>query len=225
MKKLLLIVFLFSMIISVNAQNGIRVGLTASPLVSWMSSQDNILDGAGTGFGFTYGLLFDFAFGDNYAISTGLDVLHTNTSLTYLDSATKFNTFGDEIYFAATQVDYHLQYIEIPLAFKLKTNEIGYITYFGQFGLDAAINIRSRGDFSTPANINDKTKENIGKDMTPANVGLLVGAGLEYNLSGKTSLMGGLQYSGGFLDVTDNPSDYKSKATLSYLRLLIGIYF
>ena len=38
-----------------------------------------------------------------------------------------------------------MQYINIPLGLKLKTNEIGYFTFYANLGLDAGINIKALG--------------------------------------------------------------------------------
>ena len=97
--------------------------------------------------------------------------------------------------------------------------------YFGQFGLQAGIAIRSRADIDALDDKLDVAKADFSKDITPANVGLLLGGGLEYELTGNTALLAGLQFVNGFVDVTDNPQDYKKKSTLNHFRLQLGVYF
>ncbi len=196
-----------------------RFGLTLSPQISWLSAVDNGLEGKGGNLGFAYGLLMDLSIPENYAFATGLLISSDGGKVSYLDSI-KFNALPDTLYPAGTTVNYHIQYIEIPLSMKLHTNQIGYITYFGQFGLQAGIAIRSRADIE-----NSVTKQNFGKDVTPGNLGLLLGGGLEYALTGNTSGLIGLQFTNGFIDVTDNPSGFKRKSTLNHLRLQLGVYF
>jgi hypothetical protein len=151
-------------------------------------------------------------------------ISHEGGSLIY-KVPTVFNTFENDTFPAGTIVDYRLNYVEIPLSLKLMTNQIGYITYFGQFGLQGGINIRSRADITTLNGTNNKVKEDFGADVTPGNFSLLVGAGLEYNITGETSLLAGLQFANGFIDVTDNPQGFKTKSALSHFRLQLGVFF
>jgi hypothetical protein len=204
--------------------SGFRFGLTLSPQMSWLSAVDNGLEGNGAYLGFAYGLLMDLLIPDNYAFATGILVSYEGGKVTYLDSI-KFNALPDILYPAGTNVDYRIQYIEIPLSMRLHTNQIGYITYYGQFGLQGGIAIRSRADIETFLPVANVTKQNFGKDITPGNFGLLVGGGLEYALTGNTAGLIGLQFTNGFIDVTDNPSGFKRKSTLNHLRLQLGVYF
>lgn len=225
MKKIAIILLVVSGALKVSAQDsGLRFGLTLSPQVSWLTAGDNGLEGNGSYLGFSYGLLMDVLIPTNYAFATGLLISYEGGSITYLDE-TKFNSFPDVIYPAGTSVDYRVQYIEIPLSLKLRTNQIGYLTYFGQFGLQGGVAIRSRADIETLSGTLNAEKVDFGKDVTPGNFGLLLGGGLEYAISGKTALLAALQFHNGFIDVTDNPKDYKKSSTLSHFRLQLGVYF
>lgn len=204
--------------------SGVRFGLSLSPQISWLSSNDKGLEGNGSYLGFSYGLLMDILIPTNYAFATGLLISYDGGKLTYTDS-TRFNTFPENTYPAGTNVDYRLQYIEIPLSMKLRTNQIGYLTYFGQFGLQGGIAIRSRADIDAYDATLDEEKADFGKDVTPGNLGLLLGGGIEYEISGKTALLAGIQFHNGFIDVTDNPKDYKTVSSLTHFRLQLGIYF
>lgn len=226
MKKLIIIVIFSTLSFHSFSQefaSGFRFGLTLSPQMSWMSAVDNGLEGNGAYLGFAYGLLMDLLIPENYAFATGILISYDGGKVTYLDSI-KFNALPD-IYPAGTNVNYRIQYIEIPLSMKLHTNQIGYITYFGQFGLQGGIAIRSRADIETFAPAVNVVKQDFGKDVTPGSFGLLVGGGLEYALTGNTSALIGLQFTNGFIDVTDNPSGFKRKSTLNHLRLQLGVYF
>ncbi|MBX7107440.1 MAG: PorT family protein [Chitinophagales bacterium] len=229
MKKALFIVLLGVCMMKASAQgtsqdSGVRFGLSLSPQISWLSSVDKGLEGNGSYLGFSYGLLMDILIPTNYAFATGLLISYEGGKLTYTDS-TKFNTYPDNTYPAGTNVDYRLQYIEIPLSMKLRTNQIGYLTYFGQFGLQGGIAIRSRADLDAYNAALDEEKVDFGKDVTPGNLGLLLGGGIEYEISGKTALLAGIQFHNGFIDVTDNPKDYKTVSSLTHFRLQLGIYF
>lgn len=225
MKILSAVLLLVLLACNVSAQESkFRLGLTLSPQLDWMTAGSTTIKKNGSYFGFCYGLLLDIKFQKNYALSTGIIISHEGGKLTYLDS-TKFNSFPDLTFPPGTNVDYRFQYVEIPLTIKLMTNQIGYITYYGQFGLDGAVNFRSRADITTLNNSLDKPRADFGDDVTPANFGLLVGGGLEYQITGNTSLLAGLQYFNGFIDVTDNPNGFKTKSALDHLRLTLGVFF
>ncbi|MBK9731807.1 MAG: outer membrane beta-barrel protein [Chitinophagaceae bacterium] len=229
MKKIFLLLFSCLSFFQASSQgtqqdSGLRFGLTLSPQLSWLSANDKGLEGNGSYAGFSYGLLMDVLIPTNYAFATGVLISYEGGKLTYTDS-TKFNSFPDRIYPAGTSVDYTIQYIEIPLSMKLRTNQIGYITYFGQFGLQGGIAIRSRANIATLNGSMEEAKVDFGKDVTPGNLGLLLGGGIEYQVSGKTALLAGLQFHNGFIDATDNPKDYKTVSTLAHFRLQLGIYF
>jgi len=204
--------------------NGIRLGLTLAPQISWMNAGDKNISANGSYFGFSYGLLLDYVFKKNYAFSSGVVVSYDGGKLTYLTS-TKFNTYGDSLFVPATVVNYRNQYIEIPITLKLRTNQIGYITYFGQFGLQGGVRIRSRSDVSNATLSINEIKIDFSKDVTLPDLGLLIGGGIEYEITGNTALLAALQFYNGFIDVTDNPKGYATKSTLNHLRLQLGVYF
>ena len=227
MKKLSVALFFIALAVQGFAQedeSNIRFGLTLSPQVSWMTAGDGNIENNGAVFGFCYGLLMDVKIPKNYAFATGIIVSYDGGKLGWTDS-TKFNSFPDRLYPAGTNVEYHLQYVEIPLTLRLMTNQIGYITYFGQFGLQAGFNFRSRAGITTPTGAEDESRVNFGSDVTPFNIGLLVGGGFEYEITGNTALTVSLQYFNGFIDVTDDPKEYKVHSGLNHLRLGLGVFF
>ena len=228
MKKFLMFVLLIVCAKNILAQdenNGVRLGLTLSPQISWMNAGDKNIQANGSYVGFAYGLLMDVVFRKNYAFSSGILVSYDGGKLTYL-SDTRFNSYGDSLLFVpVVNVDYRTQYLQIPLTIKLRTNQIGYITYFGQFGLQGGVRIRSRADVSDPTMSFAENKVDFSKDVTLPDFGLLIGAGVEYAITGNTALLGAIQFYNGFIDATDNPQNYKTKSTLNHLRLQLGVFF
>jgi hypothetical protein len=218
---LMLVMSKFS--IAQDQEKGVRFGLSLSPQLSWMTASDKNLSGNGTQLGLCYGLLMDVLIPTNYAFATGILISAEGGNLIY-DQPTKFNSYGDSIFAAGTQVDYTTQYIQIPLTMKLRTNQIGYITYFGQFGLQGGVRIKSRADVTNVAGFTE-TKIDFSDDVTIADMGLVIGGGLEFELSGKTALHTSVQYYNGFIDATNNPDSYKTKSTLNHLKLQIAVYF
>jgi hypothetical protein len=68
----------------------------------------------------------------------------------------------------------------------------------------------------------DSTDIDISDNINTFNMGMVIGGGLEYNLSGNTSLLAGVTFSNGLLDVLD---DSALKARSNFLGLTLGILF
>ena len=223
MKRIFLLLALASISLhSVAQESGSKFhfGVKAMPALAWLridAPSDINLKSDGLPFGFGYGLITDFGFADHYAFSTGLEVA-------YRGGKTKFADTG-----IVVSTKYSLQFIELPLTLKLKTNEIGYLTYYFQVGLAPGFAIRTRADRESTV-LGVTTKEDnldVSDEINEFNVSLLVGAGAEYNISGNTSLLFGLTFNNGFLDLIDD--DYyngtKIKGNSNYLALTVGILF
>jgi hypothetical protein len=107
---------------------------------------------------------------------------------------------------------YNVTYVTLPIALKLKTKEIGALTYFGQVGMNTSFRWKANANDELTkvvgANNESKTKVDITKDINVINFALNAGLGAEYNLSGSTSILFGLNYAFGFSNVTKKESKY-----------------
>lgn len=200
----------------VAAQSPVRFGLTAVPVIAWHRSDNPDLESDGLVAGFQYGLLVDYLIDEEgrYAFSSGLLISGVGGKL--LDNQPMAYSIQDQN---------RLQYIEIPLTFKLTATELNYLTFFGQIGVVPGINIRARGDRDvTPDQVNEPDYENAKLPSVNAlNFGLEVGGGVRYALGEHLGLSGGLFFRNGFVNVyEDNDGD---KITLNHLALQIGLFF
>jgi hypothetical protein len=141
---------------------------------------------------------------------------------------------------ADVSYEYSNKYIQIPVSMKFRTKEIGMIKYYAQFGLAPGIRISSKVKidgknlpWSEDDRKNIKTNESSEEEYEPIdntfsddvsflNIPLIIGGGIEYNLSGNTSLYVNLRYENGFTNVL------KSTATSVFsknISLSAGIFF
>jgi hypothetical protein len=228
-----------------------------SPNMSWLQPDQKFIESEGSVPRFGFGLAIDVMFTDNYAIGTGLNISRTGGELTYLEQG----SIADVPVIWEKNRAYHLQYAEIPLTLKLRTNEIGYITYWGQFGLGLGMNIHAKGDDEIDYKYQKGTddqgvvwtdatlpnliseEEDIKGDIAIFRTSLIVGAGIEYNVSGNTSIVAGVLFNNGFSDAlkgdgvrTDSaglveydqnrdPVTYDLKGLTNFVELRIGILF
>lgn len=237
MKKLFAIVIIVFGLQTLSAQSNFRLGLTFSPNVSWIDPDTRGVAADGNRLGFKYGVIADFNFAENYAFSSGIFLTHTGGSVSLPSSAEEANgAFGN------LNSEMKLQYLEIPLSLKLRTNEIGYMKYFGQIGLGTAINIGARSDLqfvdlsgNEVFNVED---ESISDDINLFMMNLIIGAGVEYNVSGNTAIMVGLSFHNGFTNIFDFdvvkvdrngnflPGEtQKAKGFNNYISLDLGVLF
>lgn len=111
-------------------------------------------------------------------------------------------------------------YVTIPVLLKLMTKDISGFKYYGIFGGNIAIQTKFRAsDEITELNYNivNNTYESGATttitdmkptgDLIPFNVGLNVGLGAEYNLSGSTSFFFSIHYLRGFINQYQGTSD------------------
>ncbi len=185
------------------------LGLTASPVISWFSANGNDVESDGPRLGFQYGLLVEPTLGGNerYALSTGIMINMIGGFLTGGEDSLVYNS------------THRVQYLEIPLAAKLRTNEINYISYYGLFGFTPGINIKARydlkdanGDFIEDINGDPIEDVNLrGDDLADKynlfNLSLTLGAGAEYSITETTTITAGIAFQNGFVNV------YKSSLT------------
>src|SRR5712671_6072570 len=150
-----------------------RFGFKVAPSLAWLKPDVKGFSSNGSKIGFIYGIMMDYNFAKNYAFSTGLEVSYRGGKIKYDYSFSSGNTVhtysGDDTY--------NLKYIELPLTIKMKTNEIGYITYYGQFGFQPGFKISAKQDFTqtktTPAGPEVAADSDAEADASSINISLL----------------------------------------------------
>lgn len=220
-----------------------RFGLQFKPILSWFKPNSSGYIKEGNELGFSYGLSTEFFLSKNYLFSTGFFVTSLGGEISYEGAyADNSNNYIP----SELNQTFKIGYVEIPLTLKLRTNEIGYMTYHGNFGLRTGVKYKSVSDFTyldiknTP-----KIEVNTAGDVFFMNAWLVVGAGAEYNISGNTNLSVGLTYNNGLIntlntktnlldangkaviDANGKPllTDKNASANINYFSLEIGIYF
>jgi hypothetical protein len=219
----ILVAFLaaFSVVFSTQSSaQDFKMGLSISPNTAWMVSTDYVheADGAKVNFGFEF--MADVLFTENYALGLGVNV---------------FNTGGDVEYYSSEDPEvkvertYSLQYVELPLTFKMRTNEIGYTTVFGRFGLGIGMNIKAEADEALDSA--GREPINADEDINLFRASMIVGGGIERTISGTTALVVGLNYNTSFTNTYKDVEliNLGNKSNMrghdSFISLSLGILF
>ncbi len=226
MKKLALsLLFATSIISSAWAQEDedqiFHFGLKASPTVNWFRIEGDNVKNEALRVGFTYGLITEFRITKNYAFATGLDISYRGGKYSEEKLVVDNNGFG---YFITLDRVQRFQFVEVPIALKLKTNEIGYMKYYGTFGLLPGVLVKATEDVESEnkALQPDRSKRGNQSDFAAFNLSLQVGLGIEYNLGGNTSMTAGIHYVNGLIDIWDR-KDLQMRS--DGIVLNIGVFF
>lgn len=212
------ILLIFLILPSILSAQKMKIGIYADPQISWLNPESRGVKSEGTKVGFQGGLIIEKYFQDNYAINFGVGAGSQGGKLLYEESSTiKVYNEVDSLP-PGTTVDYQLKYITVPFGLKLKTNQIGYFSYYALVGFTNQFN------FDAKASSDDGTLDEdvIRKEIDFFNMAYHIGLGVEYNISESTALTLGAVYHNGFIDITDNKSVTVHSRVVS---IRIGILF
>ena len=217
MKRLVLLALILITISKVSAQH-YEISVYAEPRFTWITSDESEITYNGSVMHLNGGIELDLFFARNYAFTMGIYLNNSGGKLLY-NSPAVFVRSGDSLDIAAgSPMKHSLHYVGIPLGLKLKSEELGYTTFYFHGGLIPM--------FNTSANTSSETlgynKENIKPDINFFNLNYFAEAGIEYRLGGNTALKAGLKWSSGITDVTSNDP---STNNLSSIGLLLGVLF
>jgi hypothetical protein len=204
-----------------NAQQKISFGIHADPLAGWFTSDNKDVMNEGVRPGFSFGLTFNKYFKENYAFSTGINLITAGGSLVCNDTII-MDLNNPTTVLPGNAVSYSIKYLSVPIGLKLKSNQIGYVTFFTDLGLDPKFVLG--GKVAIPSlNIE---KENASNELSDFNMGYHVTAGIEYSLGGTTALVLGLNFDSNFIDITkENGSQPIDKILHKMLGFRFGINF
>ncbi len=203
----------------------IKFGIHADPVISWFSSDMDSVRNDGARSGFNFGISLYRYFGPNYAISTGINIISAGGRLVTRNTTTFDLTTGiDPVVPANTPIVYKIQYLSIPIGLKLQTNQIGYITFFTDLGIDPKLVIGKKVDID---NLEDQKAPG---EIKTFNISYHVIAGIEYAIGGNTAIVLGLGFDNNFADITKDYEEVpfnqpKDKISHKLLSIRFGVNF
>lgn len=218
MTRILASILLLSAAIALSGQGVTKFSVHVDPQFAWFGSDENYIQNSGSALLAQYGLQMDRYFDKNYAFTLGFGVNNLGGNLLFSDS-TSFISKGDTLWFEPGQtVKMKLQYLDIPLGLKLKTEELGYLTFFLQLGFNPMINI---GALATSED-GIYENENIRESVHVFNLAYHAEVGIEYRLGGSTALIGGVRWTSGLTDVSSYDD---ATITTKAISIHLGVLF
>lgn len=257
MKKIIPLFILVLSFASLQGQvedKAFRFGITGALGTAFNMSTKTNATGQGLGFSYAYGMQLEFYFSDVIGLRTGVSLYNSRAKIEYKEgnstiddddiylmypvSAGQSTTNVSEIVKRRTMI---INAINVPLIIKAKTPEIGYLTYFIEFGLDNDFAVRSFSTNNVVVINNDQEKLTGDSEKFDANKevilyrgGLNIGIGTEYNLVGSTSIFGSINWSRPLLRTYkkestqvyyDQLGDFKQDIRMHRINLTVGILF
>ncbi len=223
-----IIFFGFSCTIGQTTQDSpVKLGIKASPNISWMAPETKHYSYDGVTGAATIGLVTDFYFAKNYAFSTGFNFAFLNGKLTYVDSLSYDTTTS----LGQMSRKYKFFYLDIPYMIKLRTNPFGKFSFFGQIGFSTGFRLSAKAQEKfEPEGGGEPIEEdtNINSETTLIRQAVLFGIGLEYHLDENTRIFFGVNYSNGLNNILtghNKHSDLNQKALLNFVELNLGVLF
>lgn len=206
----------------IQAQQSIGFGIHADPAIGWFSSDISKISNDGARPGFNFGLTFNRYFTSNYSFSTGISLINAGGRLVSEDTTImEFTEFTSTV-LPGNPVVYKIQYLAIPIGLKLQTNQIGYLTFFTDLGLDPKVVIGGKTDIPSL----DISGEKALDELRLFNMSYHITAGIEYSLGGTTALVLGLSFDNNFLDITKDIGDQpEDKTSHKIIAFRIGVNF
>lgn len=210
------------------AEKSIHAGVVVGMGTSLMNEETNFVNQDGIGFDFVPGIVMDWSFSKNIALSLGLEFDFNrfkynfkningegNLYVAYSDRSilTKEEIENSSNYsaFMMEQRRNRTTYLTVPTMIKFQTNHMGYMRYYAKFGLRNSFRLKSRADFyGNGIDFSTLSKNEELTELTdmaiPNDVSLYRGAigmsfGAEWNFAGGTSLVGEIGYYIGFSNV------------------------
>jgi hypothetical protein len=228
-----------------NTSPSFRFGLKVTPSVNWLKPEGNIISNSGVAIKCGGGLVLEYLANKIISIQSGAQVDFYGGTVNYSNGTTPATPNSNSVSYYYNNLDavivpydtslsksasnthyqlnirsYSVSYITIPLTLKMKTKEIGMLTYYGQIGINnsfrwkatatddvQSINAGVLGGHET------KDKIDITKDVSLYTASVNVGLGAEINLSGSTALTIGINYMSGFINTVSDGSKYLEKRT------------
>ncbi len=200
-------------------------GLNFTPGIYWLSpnTSNNTVNGASFGYG--YGANLEFYFTRNYGFLLGFEV--TQIGAKYINDNPNPRPLITDSTVTHNET---IQYLQLPLELKLKTDPFGNFRFYGVVGLNFGFRLKATDDNYTVVSpytgwLNipySGSNVDISSSTDFFRVSLVFGLGTEYQLAGSTALQTSITYNNCFTNLNNTSSNaVNSKG----IELMVGILF
>ncbi len=234
MKRLMIIALLVCSALVTFAQTGdgeFRFGMQVTPIVSWFTTDETtIVKPDGAVMGYSIGVVGDWFFQENYAITSGLFLNSMGGRLKYGLSTMPIETKNDGAIYPGLETDIDKgevtlrpTYLEVPVGIKFLSKEFWRSKFYGQCGVSNyfLVNAKMRCD-------GDLDKKSVKDEFSALMFAFHLGVGVEYALGDDTYLTAGILGTMGLNDVTKSETQLTKVNPVNKINsvnLKLGVVF
>ena len=222
MKRFLRTIIILIMVmasIPSQGQGKLRFNVHFDPQIAWLSSSDHdAINPDGSILHLQAGIQMDYFFQENYAFVLGFGISNMGGRLIYGEGTDYVQNDEPVSILPGQEVKMNLQYLDIPLGLKLKTEELGYATIFLQLGFNTMFRLSSH----ISSKDGELDKDHVEDSINLFSLGYHVGAGIEYRLGGNTAVIAGIRWTDGLINISEHDG---ANLTTNAISLHLGILF
>lgn len=238
-----------------NEIKNFRFGVKVSPSLNWYKPESKKIEKNGISPKLSGGVTLEYRLGKNVSLVSGLEFNGDGGKLNYTKDTALYYISDEEI---ISRVDtagkkysllklnerkYNAIYFMVPIQLKMKTKEIGMLTYYAQVGSNLYIRKSAKANdqasifTTTGMQAVEQSDLDVKKEFMPFRFSANFSLGAEYNLAGSTSAFFSLGYDYGLTRTLKQDSEYlfrtasngyapvDQKALSSSIQLNLGILF
>jgi hypothetical protein len=227
-----------------------RFGLKGTPGVSYFSINKPGKSNKGLGYHIGGGLIYENALNKTVVISSGILFSQTTGRVEYSDSLQLAFTRVDngiespDTAFQLLSRTYVFNTVDVPIKFKFRTPEIGYMTYFGEFGTTLSLITKSSARNNQVNLAKGSTESKLSGNEASLQAadetnffrgGINFGGGVEWNVVGNTSLLFGANINLPFTNILKKKSKtisymnegagFTRATSINFIALQVGVLF
>jgi len=225
LKIAVLLLFILFSVQSMAQHKPFQFGFSGGANIGWWATDADGYSNKGVQPGGSWGFVADFFMMEGYSFTTGFNVLYLNgeMSMPY--------TIDDQQ--GSLNRIYKTQYVELPVIFTMKTNEIKEkFRIYGQIGFGLSFLTKAKGiDTFSPAigGNSVESEKNIYDELALTRESLILGAGIEVPIHESTYARLGLKFDNAFVNVLKGyntvNSSIKNNGRNSLIELNVAIIF
>lgn len=195
-----------------------QFGVIVEPQICWFTVVGDNSESIDNDFGYSFGLTADNFFYENYAITSGITLNTVNSTLSFYENIEWLLNNKPKQIDEGFPVNLTIQYVDIPLGMKFVSRDIGYLKIYASLGAKMMLRVKALAEIPD-ANI---YKNSAKDEVALFNMGYFIGGGIEYSLGGNTSIVAGVNFNNGLIDLTENHADDVNFSTFAFR---LGINF
>lgn len=199
-KALFLLAFLSS--IGLKAQfKPFQFGFKGAVNMGWIKTDADGYENDGVRVGGAWGFVADIYMVENYAFTTGFDILYLNGKLKY---PTTYDDGDGNIYEGTLYRSLITRYLQVPISFTMKTNDIKEkFRIYGQigYGLGFLLNAKGEDEFESFKGEHFSDSKDVYDELTFTRSSLILALGVEVPIHKSTFIRAGFKFDNCFINI------------------------